>query len=134
MIAFDPTTLLATPADAVHTAAALLHLRRGGLDRGSVWSSAAETPLAAMLYAASACGNGQGMSWVLRAVDNLHDDDNGPDVPGWQRAARDAAAQPLFRTALLRTLDMHPKQRDSIVLTMHEALSPWMAPSKGIER
>lgn len=131
MIAFDPTKLLATPADAAQTAAALLHMRRGGLDCGSIWTSEAEAPLAAMLYAASACGNGNGIGWVLRAVDNLHENDNAPDTPGWHRAARDSAAQTLFRTALLRTLDMDPRQRDSIVLTMREALSPWM---QGIER
>jgi type IV secretory pathway TraG/TraD family ATPase VirD4 len=33
---------------------------------------------------------------------------------------------PLFHNALRRTLDMDPKQRDSIALTMRKAVMPWM--------
>jgi type IV secretion system protein VirD4 len=130
VIAFDPTRLLTTPADAVRTGGALLHMSRTGLDSGSIWTTLAEGPLAAMLYAASACGNGKGIGWVLLAVDNVCKDHNSPDAPGWYSAARDIAQQPLFRNALLRTLDMHPRQRDSIVMTMCDALSPWIRPRK----
>jgi hypothetical protein len=130
MTALDPTKLLTTLADALTTAGALLDSPRAGRDCGSIWSSVAEAPLAAMLYAASACGNGKGIEWVLLAVDNLKEDKTNPDVPGWRSAARYMAGQPLFRNALLRTLAMDPRQRDSIVMTMRDALSPWMRPRK----
>ncbi len=53
-------------------------------------------------------------------------DKQNPDAPGWHSAARYVADQPLFRNALLRTLAMDPKQRDSIALTMRKAVTPWM--------
>jgi hypothetical protein len=131
MIAFDPTKLLSEPADATTVARALLHGPRGDVHRGSLWKSVAATPLAAMLYAASTCGNGKGIEWVLMAVNNLQEDNASPDAPGWHSAARDAAAVPVLQDALLRTLSMDPRQRDSIVMTMRDALSPWQQPAKG---
>ena len=71
-------------------------------------------------------GNGKGIEWVLLAVDNLEEDNNDPDAPGWHSAARCVAGQPLFRNALMRTLAMDPRQRDSIALTMRKAVTPWM--------
>jgi hypothetical protein len=130
MTALDPTKLLTTPADALTTAGALLDSPRAGRDCGSIWSSVAEAPLAAMLYAASACGNGKGIGWVVLAVDNLQKDDRDREAPGWHSGARYVAGQPLFRNALLRTVDMDRRQRDSIVMTMRDALSPWMRPRK----
>jgi hypothetical protein len=130
MIAFDPTTLLTTSADAVTTAGVLLHVPRAGLDCDSVWTAAAELPLAALLYAGSACGNGKGIGWVVRAVDNPHQVDGYPDEVGWLSAARDLAAQPLFGDALRRTLDMNPRQRDSLLMTLRDAVSPWKRPAK----
>jgi hypothetical protein len=53
-----------------------------------------------------------GIEWVLPAVDNLRKDDKFATEPGWYSAAKLVADQPLFRNALLRTLDMDPKQRD----------------------
>jgi hypothetical protein len=93
MIAFDATKLFTTSADAVQTAGALPQMPRAGVDSGSIWTTAAEGPLAAMLYAASACGNGKGIGWVMQALDNLQKDDNSPDEPGWCSAARDAAGR-----------------------------------------
>jgi type IV secretion system protein VirD4 len=130
MTALDPTKLLTTPADALATAGALLDSPRAGRDCGSIWSSVAETPLAPMLYAASACGNGQGIGWVVLAVDNLQKDDIDREALGWHSGARYVAGHPLFRNALLHTVDMDRRQRDSIVMTMHDALSPWMRPRK----
>ena len=46
-------------------------------------------------------------------------------VPRWHSAARYVSGQPLFRTALQRTIGLEPRQRDSIVIVMREELSPW---------
>ena len=91
----------------------------------SIWTTAAQRPLAAMLYAGSGRGTTKGIEWVLQAVDNPDEDNDNPDAPGWHSAARHVSEQPLFRNALLRTVAMDPRQRDSIILAMREALSPW---------
>jgi hypothetical protein len=139
MIAFDPTKSLTTPADAMTIAGALRGMSAVGLGSGidqvcdaGFWEAVSEAPLAAMLYAASPRGNGKGIGWVLRAVDSLHDDNNTSlGQPGWYSAARDLASQPVFRHALLRTLALDARQRDSMVMTMRDALWPWMQARKG---
>ena len=131
MIAFDPTSILSTPTDAIDTAQALLHFPSAGVVSGSIWASAATVPLAAMLYAASARGNGKGITWVLQAVDNVHEDTACAAAAGWRAAARYVGDQKLFRGALQRALDMDPRQRDSIVITMRAALSPWQQVTDG---
>ena len=122
----DPTTLVSTAADAMETAEVLLG---GSLTKSpnldSIWTTAAQGPLAAMLYAGSVRGTAKGIEWVLQAVDNPDEDNDNPDAPGWHSAARHVSGQPLFRNALLRTVAMDPRQRDSIILAMREALSPW---------
>jgi type IV secretion system protein VirD4 len=130
---FDPTALVSTPDQAVTTANTMMQMSAVGLGSGidqvadaGIWEANTEAPLAAMLYAASPRGNGKGIEWVLLAVDNLQKDDKNPDAPGWHSAARYVAEQPLFRNALLRTLAMDPRQRDSIALTMRKAITPWM--------
>ena len=122
----DPTTLVSTAADAMDTAEVLLG---GSLTRSpnvdSIWTTAAQGPLAAMLYAGSGRGTAKGIEWVLQAVDNPDEDNDNPDAPGWHSAARHVSEQPLFHNALLRTVAMDPRQRDSIILVMREALSSW---------
>jgi type IV secretion system protein VirD4 len=130
---FDPTALITTPDQAVTVANTMMQMSAVGLGSGidqvsdaGIWESNTEAPLAAMLYAASPRGHAKGIEWVLLAVDNLKEDKANPDVPGWHSAARYVAGQPLFRNALLRTLAMDPRQRDSIALTMRKAVTPWM--------
>jgi type IV secretory pathway TraG/TraD family ATPase VirD4 len=131
--AFDPTALISTPDQAVTVAETMMQMSAVGLGSSidqvsdaAIWEANTEGPLAAMLYAASPRGNNKGIEWVLLAVDNLEQDDHHPDAPGWHSAARQVASQPLFRNALMRTLAMEPKQRDSIALTMRKAVTPWM--------
>jgi Type IV secretory system Conjugative DNA transfer len=140
---FDPTTLISTPDEAVTAANTMMQMAAVGFGSGAdqvsdggVWEANAETPLSAMLYAASPRGNGEGMTWVLHAVDNVRkpappkegQPPPEPVGPGWWMAAQSAAIReiPLFRNALLRTLDMDRRQRDSIALTMRKSVSPWM--------
>jgi len=131
---FDPTMLITNPDQAVTAANTLMQMSAVGLGSGTdqvsdagVWEANAETPLSGLLYAASPRGNGKGIEWVLFAVDNVQKKANqtNTNVPSWRSAAKDAG-EPLFRNALLRTLEMDPKQRDSIALTMRKSVSPWM--------
>jgi len=153
MRSFDPTALIRTPDQAVTAANTMMQMSAVGLGSGidqvsdaGIWEANSEGPLAAMLYAASPCGNRKGIEWVLHAVDNIRKpgrgqppngngqqplplpdpEPNQPLRPGWYSAAQIVRDQPLFRNALLRTLDMDPRQRDSIALTMRKAVAPWM--------
>jgi type IV secretion system protein VirD4 len=132
MMSFDPTKMITTPDQAVTAANTMMQMSAVGLgpsvdsvsDAG-IWESNTEAPLAAMLYAAAK--DGQGMDWVLLAVDNMDwDEDKLPVEPGWQLAAMAVQDKPLFYNALRRTLKMDPRQRDSIALTMRKAVMPWM--------
>ncbi|MBB3606429.1 type IV secretion system protein VirD4 [Mycolicibacterium sp. BK556] len=136
---FDPTALIRTPDQAVTAANTMMQMSAVGLGSGAdqvsdagIWESNTEGPLAAMLYAASTRGNNGGIGWVLLAVDNL-DLDAGARPgrqlsmePSWRAAADIVRGKPLFRNALLRTLAMDSRQRDSIALTMRKAVMPWM--------
>ncbi|WP_224182438.1 type IV secretory system conjugative DNA transfer family protein [Mycobacterium avium] len=130
---FDPTAMISTPDQAVTAANTMMQMSAVGLGSGidqvsdaGIWEANTEAVLAAMLYAASPCGHGKGIEWVLLAVDNMEKNDKDPDAPGWYSAARQVASLPLFRNALMRTLAMDPRQRDSIALTMRKAVTPWM--------
>lgn len=131
-MSFDPTKMITTPDQAVTAANTMMQMSAVGMGSGvdsvsdaGIWESNTEGPLAAMLYAASK--NGGGMDWVLLAVDNMEwDDEKLPAAAGWQLAAMAVQDMPLFYNALRRTLDMDPKQRDSIALTMRKAVMPWM--------
>ena len=136
IMSFDPTKLISTPDQAVTAANTMMQMSAVGLGTGvdqvsdaGIWESNTEGPLAAMLYAASPRGNDAGIEWVLLAVDNLSMTKPGKQIktdPGWYNAAQIVKDRPLLYNALMRTLDMDPKQRDSIALTMRKAVMPWM--------
>lgn len=131
-MSFDPTKMITNPDQAVTAANTMMQMSAVGLGSGAdsvsdggVWEANTEAPLAAMLFAASL--NGLGMDWVLLAVDNIKwEEDKLPVEAGWQMAAIAVQDYPHFYNALRRTLDMDPKQRDSIALTMRKAVMPWM--------
>lgn len=137
-LAFDPTTLITTPDQAVTAANTMMQMSAVGLGSGAdqvsdagIWEANTEGPLSAMLYAASPMGNSKGMDWVLLAVDNMAKLDPDADrsllkEPGWAAAAHIVRDIPYWYNALTRTLDMDARQRDSIALTMRKAVAPWM--------
>jgi TraM recognition site of TraD and TraG len=134
---FDPTELIATLDDASATAQSLLStsavalsgsaFRTGG-DTGP-WDQLALAPLTCLLYAASPKATGMGMDWTLEASENV---DNSPDdarqistAPGWAQAA--AWSQDRLLSARVRSvLDMEPKQRDSVKMTVTKVLTAWL--------
>ncbi|WP_325096846.1 type IV secretory system conjugative DNA transfer family protein [Mycolicibacterium vinylchloridicum] len=137
---FDPIKLITSPDRAVTTCNTMMQMSAVGMGSSAdsvtdagVWEANTEPTLSAMLYAAALIG--EGIDWVLLAVDNMAwDDEKLPTAPGWQAAAHAVQHIPLFYNAIRRTLDMDPKQRDSIALTMRKAVSPWMRLSlRGIQ-
>ena len=120
-LAFDPTTLITTPDQAVTAANTMMQMSAVGLGSGSrpgprcpgSGRPTPRPPLSAMLYAASPMGNNKGMDWVLMAVDNMTKLDPNADPtlwkePGWSTAAQIVRHLPLFSNALLRTLTWTP--------------------------
>ncbi|MGV7756176.1 type IV secretory system conjugative DNA transfer family protein, partial [Mycobacterium kansasii] len=86
---------------------------------GGVWESQAAGPLAAFLYAASPMGNNEGMDWVLRAVDNIDTTSKqAGKKPGWLQAAAICHRYEVLAMGMTRILDMEPRQRDSVAITM----------------
>lgn len=128
MTAFDPTMLACTPQLALTLAEGLLHsaaAREG--DCCAVWVSYAALPLTGLLYAAAR--DNLGIGWVLDAALNT-DRYMGADEPGWINAAQRVADVPMLVTALRRPAHLDARQRDSVTITVAEALAAWR-PAQG---
>ncbi|MBU8819260.1 type IV secretory system conjugative DNA transfer family protein [Mycolicibacterium goodii] len=135
---YDPTTSITSPVEAQTVAENIMQMATVGLGSGAdqvsdggIWESQAAGPLAAFLYAASPAaardGVGLGMDWVLRAVDNI--DPEKVSEPGWAQAAARCHKYEVLALSMMRTLDMEPRQRDSIAITMRKAITPWLRTS-----
>lgn len=72
-------------------------------------------------------GNSKGMSWVLTAVDNI-DPENSTE-PGWVQAAALCYEYPTLAMGMARIMEMDPRQRDSVAITMRKAITPWLRTS-----
>ncbi|GAB4667392.1 hypothetical protein [Mycobacterium avium] len=128
----DPCSRVTSPAQAFECAQALLNATTK--PGGDIWAAQAVAPLAAMLYAASPRGNNEGIRWLTRATATLphaapahtaHSRAARRWGPSWHSAITHLDQQPLLSSALRRTLEMTPRQRDSLLMTMRHALSPW---------
>lgn len=137
----DPTTAISNPDEALTVAETMLATSGVGfggatsgatVSSGGLWESTAAAPLAALLYAASPCGNRQGMPWVLNAAENYGlpdpNDDSGPaNIPAesWMKAYQ-LCPHPLLAEPLLSMLTMDPRMRDSVAITARKAIKPWL--------
>lgn len=131
---YDPTSSIFTPHEALTTAETIMQMATVGFGSGAdqvsdggIWESQAAGPLAALLYAASPAGSNGGMEWVLKAVDNI--DPNRRMEPGWHLAAALCHRFEVLALGMLRILDMEPRQRDSVAITMRKAITPWLRTS-----
>lgn len=137
LAAYDPTANIFTPYEALTVAETIMQMATVGLGSGAdqvsdggVWESQAAGPLAAFLYAASPRGNNGGIEWVLRAVDNI--DTTGKDAgkkPGWLQAAAICHRYEVLAVGMTSILDMDPRQRDSVRITIRKAITPWLRTS-----
>ena len=134
---FDPTALIATLADAQTVAETLLSTSavalggnsfRTGADPGP-WNELAFAPLSCLLFAASPSCTGQGMEWTLAAAEDVEM----PRAkafqmsltPSWACAAA-WSQDKLFESRVRGVLDMEPKQRDSVKITVTKVLTAWL--------
>lgn len=135
-VIYDPTANIFTPYEALTVAETIMQMATVGLGSGAdqvsdggVWESQAAGPLAAFLYAGSPMGNNEGMEWVLRAVDNIDTTASAGKRPGWLQAAAICHRYEVLATGMTTVLDMDPKQRDSVRITMRKAITPWLRTS-----
>lgn len=122
----DPTRAIRSPHDAICVAHTLLDFLGRNDTNTAVWASIAVRPLAELLYAASRQhGAGSGIDWTWHALVNT---EAPTTVPGWRQAAEiwdqaDGAALP---GELCRIAELPPRQRNSVICTMHAAVAPWL--------
>jgi type IV secretion system protein VirD4 len=128
---YDPTVTIESPLEALTVAETIMQMATVGFGSGAdqvsdggIWESQAAGPLAAFLYAASPMGNNEGMDWVLRAVDNI--DPEKFNEPGWAQAAAICRRFEVLALGMMRILEMDPRQRDSVAITMRKAITPWL--------
>jgi type IV secretion system protein VirD4 len=135
---FDPTALIRTLDDASATAQSMLSTSavalsgtafRTGADSGP-WDQLALAPLTCLLYAASGQGTGLGMDWTLEAAENVENvaDDRAYQIstaPGWAQAAA-WTQDHLLLARVCSVLEMEPKQRDSVKMTVTKVLTAWL--------
>lgn len=122
----DPTDHVRSYEGAIVLAAAMLYPPGGSGARclsTDEWKTHSEPVLAALLYTASPCQRGGGISWVNNAVTTL-----AHDIGDSAEAVGIADAEGL---RFIRSLDtMDDVQRDSILMTIRDAVTPWLAASR----
>ncbi len=128
-VAYDPTVAITGAHEAVSVAESIMRMTSvtmgfDGDRAGGVWESRAVLPMAALLYAASPLGNNEGIAWVLRAVDNASADRS--NEAGWHQAVSICRGVEVLALGLSRILEMEPRQRDLVALTMRKATTAWL--------
>ena len=131
-VAPDPTTLIDNDDDALDMASLLMKVgaigaAEGGNSSGSgdaFWETLAAQPLAALLLAAKASGDG--VTWALRAVGKVKKDDADDISPSWANAYELVEKTSFHAGELLSAGRMEDKIRDSIMATMKSGLKPWV--------
>jgi hypothetical protein len=114
----DPTNTITTNEQAQVLAHAMLRLAPDPSDE--VWQTISEPMLTVLLHTASPAGRGGGLPWVDAAVNALATDSG--DAAG-AVGISDAAA----RSCLSRLNEFSGRQRDSIIVTLRQAVTPWTA-------
>jgi type IV secretion system protein VirD4 len=133
---FDPTAWIANLEDAKAVARTLLSTSSVALSGSSFrssdpgpWDDLAFAPLTCLLYAASPTLTGLGIDWVLEAAEDVTRPDPWPAQmttnASWVTAAL-WCANPLFEARVRSVLDMEPKQRDSVKITVTKVLTAWL--------
>lgn len=119
----DPIQVIDSPSAAFDVADQLLACAPRRDVSEQLWASVAVSPLAGVLFAASAQGNGGGLEWAHRALSNV---DAGAGVPCWRQAADICGRAPGLGSrlgeALLRVMALDPRQRGSVRVVMSDAL------------
>lgn len=131
---FDPTQLITTLDEASVTAQSMLSTSavalsgtafRTGADTGP-WDQLALAPLTCLLYGGSPQATGMGMEWTLEAAENVDRGTPGAEhEAGWAQAAA-RSPDHLLQARVRSVLEMEPRQRDSVKITVTKVLTAWL--------
>ena len=136
---FDPTAWIDTLDDAMAVAETLLSTTSVALSGNTFrasdpgpWNELGFAPLTCLLYAASPSATGLGMDWALEAAEDVSLPRNG--WPSKAQMSTDASwvsaalwcGDGLFEARVRAVLEMEPKQRDSVKITVTKVLTAWL--------
>lgn len=132
MVTSDPTSLIENDDDALAMASLLMKVGALGASDGAggggsddaFWQTQAAQPLAALLLAGKA--SGEGISWTVRAVSKTVKSDADDVSPSWANAYELIESTSFHADALLAVAEMEAKLRDSVTATMKAGLAPWL--------
>lgn len=131
-VVVDPVALVDGDDDALDLASILMQSGAAGAGGGSdsgggdaFWESISVSPLAAILRAAG----DDGIAWARAAVSRLDPDEpEDVDTACWTNAVGrlDEMGSTVLATELRSAAGLDSKMRDSVMVTMKSAVSPWL--------
>lgn len=132
MVTSDPTALIQNDDDALAMASLLMKVGSLGASDGgdsgngddAFWRTQAAQPLAALLLAGKA--SGEGIAWTVRAVSKTMKTDENDTSPSWAWAYQYVKDTSFHAENLQSVVEMEAKLRDSIIATMKAGLAPWL--------
>ncbi|MGN0094850.1 MAG: type IV secretory system conjugative DNA transfer family protein [Corynebacterium sp.] len=131
-VVVDPVALITSDDDALDMASILSQSGAAGSGDGkggggsAFWENISLGPLAAILRAAGE----DGMSWARAAISRIETPEEKVgdlDYPSWANAVgRLEATSPLLTTELRSAGELDGRMRDSVAVTMKNAVAPWL--------
>lgn len=126
----DPTALINTNDEAMAMSSLIMQMGSigagGGVHSGgndAFWQTLAAQPLAALLQAGKA--SGEGIAWTYRATGRPKGDGPDDQKPSWPRAVGLVDQSSRHAEELENAIGMEDKLRDSMIATMKAGLAPW---------
>ncbi|GAA1769085.1 TraM recognition domain-containing protein [Nostocoides vanveenii] len=126
----DPTALIENDDDALAMSALLMKVGSlgasdgGGSSDDAFWQTIAAQPLAALLLAGKA--SGQGIDWTVRAASKHKKSDEGDISPSWAIGYELIEQTSFHAQNLAAVVETEAKMRDNITATMKAGLAPWL--------
>lgn len=129
----DPTALIRDDDEAMAMAALILQMGtigagggKGGGGGDSFWQTLSAQPLAALLMAGKASGDG--INWVVRAAGRTMGETPEDETPSWVAAIKLLQGEfaSYHAAELGNAVGMEDKLRDSMIATMKAGLAPWL--------
>lgn len=131
-VASDPTALIQNDDDALAMAALLMKVGALGASDGgggggsgdAFWQTLAAQPMAALLLAGQA--SGEGIDWSVRAAGRAAGETPEDSTPSWVAAMALIGETSRHAADLESVIGMDPKLKDSLTATMKSGLTPWL--------
>lgn len=132
MVVSDPCSLIENDDDALAMASLLMKVGALGASDGgdagggndAFWQTLAAQPLAALLQAGKA--SGEGIGWAVQAAAKAEADEDDDNTPSWPYAYDLIKDTSRHAPDLMTVAGMDAKLKDSLTATMKSGLTPWL--------